>query len=120
MSTLQPPTDNLYKFMAILGLLLWVGGAVYPWTKAYELQIQVIELTADIKRAGLDPTKADLIEVEKKIDQSRLTLTTVSSLFIFGILNMVVGGLLMHRGFAWWYTRVQKLLDQELLLRLKK
>jgi hypothetical protein len=32
--------------MAILGLMLWAGGALYPWTKAYELEKEVILLEA--------------------------------------------------------------------------
>lgn len=117
MPSLQPPTDNLYKFMAILGLLLFVGGTIYPWTKAYELEIRVIELTAEVNLARVDQTKVDVIQIEKKADQIRLTFRAVIGLFVFGIFSMATGGWLMYRGFCWWYQRVQVPLDQELLLR---
>ena len=46
---LNPPTDNLYKFMAIIGLILWVGGALYPFTKAYEVEKELITLEAEFQ-----------------------------------------------------------------------
>jgi hypothetical protein len=43
---IQPPTDNLYKFMAIVGLLLFIGGALYPLTKAYEIEKELTVVSA--------------------------------------------------------------------------
>ncbi|SRR5713101_7491160 len=115
--SLQPPTDNLYKFMAILGLLLWVGGVIYPWTKAFELESRVIDLSAEIKRANLDIANADPIDLRRKTEQVQLTLRSVMLLFGLGIISMAGGGLLMLFGFRWWYQRVQRYLDRELANR---
>jgi cell division protein FtsL len=43
---IQPPTDSLYKFMAITGILLAVFIIVYPRAKVYELDREATSLQA--------------------------------------------------------------------------
>ena len=111
---LQPPTDNLYKFMAIIGLILWVGGALYPWTKAYEVEKELITLGAEIKHAQEQPAQANPIELEKKAKLNRLLFKVTIVYFAIGLLSFLVGGFLTYYGFKLWYIRVQKPLDEKL------
>jgi len=111
---LQPPTDNLYKFMAIIGLMLWVGGTLYPWTKAYEVEKELIALEAEIKHAQELPAQLNSIELEKKIKLIRLSFNATKAYFAIGILSFLVGGFLTYYGFRLWYIRVQKPLDEQL------
>lgn len=110
----QPPTDNLYKFMAIIGLILWVGGALYPWTKAYEVGKELITLEAEVQHAQEQPAQSNPIELEKKTKLIRLLFKATIGYFVVSILSFFVGGFLMYYGFRLWYTRVQKPLDEKL------
>jgi hypothetical protein len=113
---IQPPTDNLYKFMAIFGLILWVGGMFYPLTKAYELKRDQIELEAQVAQAEKNPEQANTVVLRKNLNQIRLALKASLAYFIIGGISMVIGGCLMYFGFKWWYVRVQKPLDAQLSL----
>lgn len=112
---IQPPTDNLYKFMAIVGLLLWVGGALYPWSKAYEIEKEVISLEAQIAQAKENPAKADLVSLERNLKLLRLNFKATVAYFVIGVLSFFFGGYLMFYGFRFWYLRVQKPLDEQAL-----
>lgn len=111
---LQPPTDNLYKFMAIIGLIIWVGGGWYPWTKAYEVEKELITLEAEIKHAQQYPVQSNPVELEKNGKLVRLFLKATIVYFAIGTFGMMVGGVLMYYGFRFWYIRVQKPLDDQL------
>ena len=111
---LQPPTDNLYKFMAIIGLILWVGGALYPWTKAYEVEKELISLEAEVQHAQEQPAQSNPIELEKKTKLVRLLFKATIGYFVVSVLSFFVGGFLMYYGFKIWYIRVQKPLDEKL------
>lgn len=43
---IAPPTDSLYKFAAIVGLVMVLWGVAFPWNKSHELRIEVAELKA--------------------------------------------------------------------------
>jgi len=49
---LMPPTDSLYKFFAIAGLVMIIWGAAFPWDKAYETQLASAQLRAEVKANG--------------------------------------------------------------------
>lgn len=109
---IHPPTDNLYKFMAIVGLLLWVGGALYPWSKAYEIEKEVISLEAQIAQAQVNPAKADTVSLDKNLNLIRLNFKATVAYFVVGVLSFFFGGYLMFYGFRFWYLRVQKPIDE--------
>jgi hypothetical protein len=49
---LTPPTDSLYKFLAIAGLVMVMWGAAFPWNKAYETRLEGAQLRAEITAVG--------------------------------------------------------------------
>ena len=49
---LSPPTDSLYKFVAITGVAMVLWGAAFPWSKAYEAKLESVQVRGDIKAAG--------------------------------------------------------------------
>lgn len=49
---ISPPTDSLYKFCAIVGLVMALWGAAFPWNKSYEAKLEGAKLRAEIKAAG--------------------------------------------------------------------
>jgi hypothetical protein len=46
---MTPPTDSIYKFLAIAGLVLIIWGISFPESKKYELSIDSVKLAARIK-----------------------------------------------------------------------
>lgn len=48
---ITPPTDSLYKFMAIFGLVILGWGIVFPWQKSYDYKLKIVELKSTIDRS---------------------------------------------------------------------
>ena len=47
MNIFQPPTDSLYKFMAVSGLLILGFSLIWPELRLYELEKQAVELEGE-------------------------------------------------------------------------
>lgn len=86
---ITPPTDSLYKFVAIAGVIMILWGSAFPWNKAYELKLQAVELDGRIQsvsqkaeqlklqydkltseRKALDPKSEDY-EIKKEAIKSK-------------------------------------------------
>jgi len=50
---LTPPTDSLYKFIAISGLVAIGFSVAYPWNKHIEYELKVAEVQAEIDKSQL-------------------------------------------------------------------
>lgn len=111
---IQPPTDNLYKFMAIFGLILWVAGVLYPWSKAYELELELLEVEAQVEAYEAEGKARNDPALNKSIKKIRLMFKASLAYFVFGLISVGLGGYLMAVGFKLWYQRVQKPLDERL------
>jgi len=142
----SPPTDNLYKFVAISGLLLLVGAPVYWATFEVKLQerqteawvslfkrIQVpgeylvpprFESTPEGNRAREEwQALRDSID-SQEAEHFRITaqlrdLERVERLVsVVALLAAVLGLIFASLGFRFWYVRVQVLQDQLLKKQL--
>jgi len=129
----QLPTDNLYKFIALSGLL--ISGFVYFYkeyvldeikTDLFLIETQVGQLEIENSYLELelkDSKKSELLLKKIAIKKFRITqlLKEVeyknnkasNNLWIWTIL-LGLGGLMTIIGFRLWYVRVQKPLDQKL------
>jgi len=58
---LEPPTDNLYKFLAIFGLLIWGFSIVYPWSRMLEHEREEEKLVGETRWAYIEK---DFIEAQ--------------------------------------------------------
>jgi hypothetical protein len=45
---MAPPTDSLYKFIAITGLALILWGTTFSWQKSFDFKIKLAELKSEI------------------------------------------------------------------------
>jgi hypothetical protein len=59
---LNLPTDNLYKFLAISGLIITLFSFYYPFQKLHELQFLMIEI----------PSEAELLEFQNQYLRGRV------------------------------------------------
>lgn len=130
----QPPTDNLYKFAAILGLatLIVSGGAYVAHTewvsKHYDPARIVIRTAADSMQTALNDLtsgKASREQVASRMHAASAKLETSYPMLDsadavtqpraykgnWAVAGMVVGLVLFLVGLALWYHRLQRYLD---------
>ena len=116
------PTDNIFKFYALFGLMLLItsiAGSLYLNKSTNEFLFQnAIELEAlDLieKPSALEKTKRDLLE-------RKLKIAIEDKKFLLNALGVIIGisiGLMIY-GFHRWHTRIQPLQDELLELQIKK
>lgn len=63
------PTDNLYKFLALTGIFIWLVAFIYPESKRQELTDEVTQLNGEIYRLDYEmkPLEAKTKELKKQI-----------------------------------------------------
>ena len=153
-----PPTDSLYKFIAIFGLIILGWGVVFPWQQSYDYKLKTVELKsiidksrnnaellkekyqllvverkrieqdkndpeAALKKAAIDTKKQqlyiELLESQHPVDEKIATIAVLEeALFIYkflGFFSIFFGLLLTISGFCFWYAKVQKHIDCEMV-----
>jgi len=118
-----PPTDNLYKFIAIFGLVVTVVGFVFPRILIFDLQTQIIKLQGEVvvlqaiahdlhpKPDGKDFVST-YVEVKAKLQVIEGLARQIESLAILFAIGVGAGVFLMLNGFSFWYLRVQRYQDK--------
>jgi Flp pilus assembly protein TadB len=141
-----PPTDNLYKFMAISGVVLLIVAPVF-WAQFYITHAERTRLALRALRIDISPedeywhAKARIERGKSATDEQRKLVekydaqqeehSRVSSEFLVyegfsyvvtgvAIALGLLGVVLTPLGFWLWYQRVQKPLDRILAKQLKK
>ena len=127
------PTDNLYKFIALSGLSIFLFSFFIPLYLNYSINQQIAEVLSDLhvvesKMDRLENTPKDSPHFERRFKEVELLndkvrkaneLTKYLRLNQLSVLNykyigVTIGVFLSVLGFYLWYTRVQKYLDKEL------
>lgn len=141
------PTDNLYKFVALAGLVIFFYGMTTPFVflnhnldKIESVAQEAASLSADVhvlkNSLEVDPVKpGDAAEARKRIEQSadaarrnavlgeklnmvrRLNQQDADA-GIIGFIVAIIGLLVSTLGFCLWYIRVQVYQDIELRGRI--
>ena len=144
------PTDNLYKFLALGGLVLLVASFAFPLIRISDIQVKLIEARRDgellkvetasfekeLDRVGQRPkvSSADaawyrtrlldlrIKEIQWSSRQEQIDQLTKELLFAQSFLGLGcgIGTVLSAVGFALWYRRVQKPNDLLLKRQLEK
>lgn len=142
------PTDNLYKFVALVGFFLSVGSAAAPTLiryqrQNYENQIEVERderfrkyLELQLKLMDGDPAlrdpaarhaaqqkfTSDLAEEQRATAAWKIERRKRASESWVNVskITLVVGLLMSLVGFPLWFTRVQRLQDRLLAMQLEK
>jgi len=141
-----PPTDNLYKFMAISGVVLLIV-APFFWAQFHITHAERARLAFQALKIDLSPeheywnSKARIERGESVTDEQRklvekydakrkeddraiseflvyegFSYVVTGAAIFLGVLGLVLTGL----GFPLWYLRVQKPLDLILLKQTRK
>jgi hypothetical protein len=116
------PTDNIFKFYALSGLVLFIfcmTSMLFVSNKTNELVYSTI---IDVETLNMieKPTKLEL--AKKTILERRLEVALENKelyLFVIGVLAGVAV-ISMYYGFRHWHTIIQPLQDELLLLNIQK
>lgn len=116
------PTDNIYKFYALFGLLLIIfssGAMLYVNQStndlAFEVAVEYETLKADPMRSVADEARFSVLE--KKLEIAGLNKKT----FILCLSVIITVGIFMvWYGFKKWHTEVQPVQDEIARLSLLK
>lgn len=119
------PTDNLYKFIALSGLVLIFYSSFYIRPLIWEVEIEVARLATEIEVIEMAedveaPEAKKLVTLEKLKNMKVKNAVTkqkhekYKSLHNENKLLVFIGLLLTCLGFYLWYYRVQRPIDQKL------
>lgn len=144
MDILKPPTDNLYKFIAISGLLIFLASFIFPQIlyKDYAMKFAEIEGDLRVMQKQLDTLnsimetepddplqkKENDIEINRRVieldrglaevvrkREFRVALSDYARRWqLFGYIGMSFGLVMMSGGFYFWYSRLQKYEDKRM------
>lgn len=108
------PTDNIFKFYALFGLLLFIfswGSVLYVNSSSNEVVFTVIPELEGLKQV-VEPSK---VEVSKMaLLEQKLEITQSNKKFFLNgaAVILVIGTLLMIYGFSCWHRYLQPVLDR--------
>src|SRR6266853_268176 len=66
------PTDNLYKFLALSGVVVVLASIFYPKSRLGEIQQRVIEVTAEMRILDLENKRLTVIQSRLEKDLATL------------------------------------------------
>ena len=109
------PTDNLYKFIALFGIVIILFSFYLPFQSAKKSQELLREVDSVSKVINLMPKEERVKAYEttfKKLEELKLILEQDKS-FYMGVLvvGVAIGTTLTIVGFSMWYKKVQKYQD---------
>jgi len=109
------PTDNLYKFTTILGLVMFIG-AIYCYVSLFQQHREDFrELSSRVKDGATDAASVD----EIKREQAKIVDATHKDLTFFtwaGIVGLTISG----GGLGLWWSLHQKHLDKMVRLEAEE
>lgn len=121
-SSIPLPTDNIFKFYALFGLLLiifGIGSMLYVNKSTNDL---VFEFGVEYETLKADPVRSISQEARFQILQKKLEVAREDKNLFLISLGVVIGiGIfMMSYGFKKWHTEVQPIQDEMARLNLKK
>ena len=123
-SKIPLPTDNIYKFYALFGLMLFVfgvGSIIYvnqsTNNQVYAIIIEYNTLKNTPQQVRTSTEEATLQLLDKKLDDAVFSKVfyswAISGIIVFGIL-------MIWYGFRAWHTVIQPMQDEITRLNIKK
>ena len=110
------PTDNLYKFIALLGIVIILFSFYLPFQSAKKSQELLREVDSVMKVIDLMPQKERVKAYEttyKKLEELKFILEKDKPFYLsVYVVGGTIGIILTISGFRMWYKRVQKYQDK--------
>lgn len=121
--TISIPTDNVYKFYAMFGLVIMLTTAIMFFIRHEEYNRRAFERHVPMKLLEMTENLNDrqehelyLYEQKATIDKSNKKFELRSYMFLF----FLPGVLLTVYGFFMWHTKIQPMQDSLLELQLER
>lgn len=123
------PTDNLYKFLALFGLVLIIFSSynfnktiseAYQFEDNLNFKKSIYELESAKKITDSLSVKKSKLEIDKDYKLYERIVEKIPSLFYFHITLFLLGAILSYLGFRYWYIKTQKLNDEILIEEVKR
>ncbi|MEJ1390119.1 MAG: hypothetical protein RPU34_04380 [Candidatus Sedimenticola sp. (ex Thyasira tokunagai)] len=116
------PTDNIFKFYSLFGLLLvifGIGVAIFVSKSTNDL---AFEIAVEYEILKADPMRTLSQEARFQVLQRQLEIAKNNKHFFLSSLGIVIGIgiIMMWYGFRKWHTEIQPLQDEMARLSLKK
>ncbi|MCK5211222.1 hypothetical protein KAJ89_00820 [Candidatus Parcubacteria bacterium] len=98
------PTDNLYKSIAIFGLVMLITSFIIPGIYNNKTRNDIEYFYQNYEKLGIE--KSELVNINSELTNEYYVENKLLTVFLFfgGILTMVFG-------FVFWYFKTQKYLD---------
>lgn len=120
-SRLSIPTDNIFKFYALSGLVFCLGALtlfVFTYNLHYEKTVYL-----SLELAKLDIAKLDnaYVEKQREIIKTQLEIGIANKEFYMAVISFLfsLGIVVMSFGFARWHYKVQPQLDRLVALEIE-
>lgn len=116
------PTDNIYKFYALFGLLLTIfsiSAMLYVNQSTNDL---AFEVAVEYETLKADPMRSVADEIRFKVLERKLEIAGLNKKTFMICLFVVIaaGGIMVWYGFKKWHTEVQPVQDEIARLNLLK
>lgn len=116
------PTDNIYKFYSMFGLLLLIfgfGSIIYLNKVTNNL---VFESLIELENLNSIQQKSALEDAQEKVVLRKVELATKDKKSFINLLHLMImgGSIMMIYGFLKWHTKVQPIQDEISKLTLEK
>jgi len=120
-SRIPLPTDNIYKFYALFGLLLFIfsiGALLYQNQVYNEVVFTAVPELEDLKQVAqpIPSQKAKIAVLEKRIEITRSDRRFGQ--YALGAVSGI-GMALMFYGFRRWHAKIQPILDRTTKVQLE-
>ena len=131
----QPPTDNLYKFIAIAGLLVSALGGTFAYVSAGRIDATLVAIEGRVAEDSLEVryvredaadtslTRAERLrrarDVERRVARRGAEVAALRKTYdgskwtlISCVLWIFIGMAIAFKGFQLWYIRLQQFQDE--------
>ncbi|MEM5528090.1 hypothetical protein WN093_04595 [Gammaproteobacteria bacterium AS21] len=121
-SKIPIPTDNIYKFYALFGLVVFISGFAATIYVSQTTNNLLFEIIPKIEAMKSIPEIAKVQEAELMLLERKQEIALSDKKFYLKSISLIIaiGMCLMFFGFHRWHTKIQPLQDQILELTVKK
>lgn len=113
------PTDNLYKFMALFGLVLVVSSLFGMVLTGRSANAQIFDAARDYAQVDPELSPAKKAYADSLVKKASIAAEDRDVLIMALIIPLTVGMLLSYSGFARW-KQIQPLHDELLRLQVER
>ena len=116
------PTDNIYKFYALFGLLLFILSFGIAITTTHTTNNLIFQTVVELETINSLPTLSRIEKIKKQVIERKLEIVKSDKEFYeyASYVLVVIGTLMTLFGFDRWHKQIQPVQDEITKLQLEK